>query len=189
MKKNLLVFICLFLAGCSSSVPVGSLSGQVWQPDVTEKSSGLDETIVQQVLTEEARVEELDTEESDDVKLANDRLAESLSDVSDKPWLYDTFEQKKLDDYLKEWKKVLLFFHASWCPTCKVLEKDILSKKSSIPSQVVILKVDYDTETILGKKYNVTMQNTIISLDSKGQEITRKSIWITQLKELEQLMR
>ncbi|HMT27074.1 MAG TPA: thioredoxin family protein, partial [Candidatus Absconditabacterales bacterium] len=157
--------------------------------DLTEKTTGLDDSTVQQVLSEEARVEELDTEESDDVRVANDRLAESISDVSDKPGIYDTFDQQKLDDYLKNGKKVLLFFHASWNPTCKALEKDILSKKSSIPSEVVILKVDYDTAVELGKKYGVTIQNTIIALDNNGKEIGRKSIGITQLKELEPLMK
>ncbi|HMT00769.1 MAG TPA: thioredoxin family protein [Candidatus Absconditabacterales bacterium] len=188
-KKSFLLFIFVFLAGCSSSGSIGGLSGQVDQPDLTEKTTGLDDSTVQQVLSEEARVEELDTEESDDVRVANDRLAESISDVSDKPGIYDTFDQQKLDDYLKNGKKVLLFFHASWNPTCKALEKDILSKKSSIPSEVVILKVDYDTAVELGKKYGVTIQNTIIALDNNGKEIGRKSIGITQLKELEPLMK
>ena len=40
--------------------------------------------------------------------------------------------------------KVVLFFHASWCPICIAMEKDILAHPSSIPAGVHILKVDYD---------------------------------------------
>jgi hypothetical protein len=78
----------------------------------------------------------------------------------------------------------LLFFHASRCPTCQSLEKDILSKKSLIPSDTIIMKIDYDKETNLKKQYWVTMQNTIISIDSNWKETWRKSTWITQLNEI-----
>jgi len=54
--------------------------------------------------------------------------------------------------------KVVLFFKASWCPTCGALDKDIINNLDNIPEDVTILKVDYDSEIALKKQYGVTIQ-------------------------------
>jgi thioredoxin 1 len=58
-----------------------------------------------------------------------------------------------------------LFFHADWCPTCVAAEKDILSK--DIPSDLTILKVNFDSEIELKKKYEIIAQTTFIQIDNK----------------------
>lgn len=70
---------------------------------------------------------------------------------------------------------VILFFHASWCPTCAALEKDIQSHLSDIPSNVTILKTDYPGERELIKKYGVTYQHTLVRVDRTGERITQWS--------------
>lgn len=72
--------------------------------------------------------------------------------------------------------KVLLFFHAEWCPLCRPLDADIKAHLSDIPSGVIILKVDYDTETALRQKYGVTYQHTIVEVDSAGRMIEKWSV-------------
>lgn len=62
--------------------------------------------------------------------------------------------------------RILLFFHADWCPTCQNFEKQILASKT-IPKDVVILKVNYDTATELKKKYSILSQSTFIQVDSE----------------------
>lgn len=69
--------------------------------------------------------------------------------------------------------KAVLFFAASWCPTCKALELDIKNNIQSIPSNLAILRVDYDTSTTLKTKYGVTYQHTLIQVDSNGNQIKR----------------
>lgn len=69
--------------------------------------------------------------------------------------------------------KAVLFFAASWCPTCKALELDIRNNIQNIPSNLAILRVDYDTSTTLKTKYGVTYQHTLIQVDSNGNEIKR----------------
>lgn len=69
--------------------------------------------------------------------------------------------------------KAILFFAASWCPTCKALDLDIRNNISTIPANLAILKVDYDTSTALKTKYGVTYQHTLIQVDSSGNEIKR----------------
>lgn len=70
---------------------------------------------------------------------------------------------------------VVLFFHAAWCPTCRALEADINSNRSSIPDGVTILKTDFDTQTALRQKYGVTVQHTLVQVDAQGNMIAKWS--------------
>lgn len=70
-------------------------------------------------------------------------------------------------------KKAVIFFHASWCPTCKTASEDFQANIDKIPRDVIILKADYDTETELKKKYGVVMQDTFVQVDSKGKELSK----------------
>ncbi len=47
--------------------------------------------------------------------------------------------------------RVLLFFHAPWCPQCRSVEADILA--DGVPAGVTILKVDFDSRTDLRQQY------------------------------------
>lgn len=62
----------------------------------------------------------------------------------------------------------LLFFHAPWCPQCRALDESI--KGSDLPDDVVIFKVDYDSNQALRAKYGVTLQTTVIKTDGKGDK-------------------
>lgn len=65
----------------------------------------------------------------------------------------------------------LLFFHAPWCPQCRALEADINNK--GVPNDMTIFKVDYDTSQDLRQKYDVTIQTTIVEVDSNGNIINK----------------
>lgn len=69
--------------------------------------------------------------------------------------------------------KRVLFFHASWCPSCKASNTDFMNNASDIPSGVVVLKTDYDMEKELKKKYGITYQHTFVHVDAKGNEIVK----------------
>jgi len=71
--------------------------------------------------------------------------------------------------------KVVLFFHATWCPFCKAANKAFLKNADQIPAGVTILKTDYDSSTELKQKYGVTYQHTFVQIDSNGNEITQWS--------------
>jgi thioredoxin 1 len=78
-------------------------------------------------------------------------------------------------DYLEKYKnktKVLYFF-ASWCPTCKVANREITEGQDKIPENAVIIKTDYDTQKDLKKKYGVTYQHTFVIVDNQGNEVTK----------------
>lgn len=65
----------------------------------------------------------------------------------------------------------LLFFHAPWCPQCRAIEKDIQS--STLPENVTIMKVDYDTNQALRQKYGVTTQTTFVKIDDQGNLVKK----------------
>ncbi len=73
-------------------------------------------------------------------------------------------------------EKVVLFFHATWCSTCKLLASDIEANAANIPAGVKILKVDYDSETALKQKYGVTLQHTLVQVQPDGSQIAKWSL-------------
>lgn len=70
---------------------------------------------------------------------------------------------------------VVLFFRASWCPTCQALDSSIQKNADEIPADVTILDVDYDSESELKKKYGVTYQHTLVQVDAEGNLIKKWS--------------
>ncbi len=68
---------------------------------------------------------------------------------------------------------IVLFFRASWCPTCPAVDADIKANLSKIPSDLTILDVNYDNSASLKQKYGVTYQHTFVQVDSAGTEITK----------------
>ena len=68
---------------------------------------------------------------------------------------------------------VLIEFHADWCPTCRAQEKvvDALVGEAGF-SNVIVLRVLFDTEKDLLQRFGVRQQSTLI-LFKDGQEIGR----------------
>ena len=60
----------------------------------------------------------------------------------------------------------VLFFHAGWCPTCRSLDENLTM--SEIPSDVTILKTDYDSSPDLRQQYGVNVQHTLVQVDENG---------------------
>lgn len=91
-----------------------------------------------------------------------------ISENSDKTGSYVTYT----DGIIAETGGTkLLFFHAPWCPQCRAIEADINSQ--GVPEGVTIIKVDYDTNQELRKKYGVTLQTTIVKVDNSGELIEK----------------
>ena len=86
---------------------------------------------------------------------------------------YEPYSVEKLA--LAENGKVVLFFRAPWCPTCRALDSNIKSNLNSIPENVTILDVDYDSSTALRQKYMVTYQHTLVQVDARGEIIKKWS--------------
>jgi thioredoxin 1 len=95
------------------------------------------------------------------------------SDVMVKSGSYEAYSADKIAKAAQG--KVIIFFHASWCPSCRGLNASIDSNLAAIPKDVTILKADYDKETELKKKYGVTSQHTLVQVDKDGNMIKKWS--------------
>lgn len=73
----------------------------------------------------------------------------------------------------------VLFFYASWCPTCRPADADFQANQSQIPADVRVFRVNYnDPETDndekeLAKKYGIVYQHTYVQIDQSGNVITQ----------------
>lgn len=98
---------------------------------------------------------------------------------------YTIYNKDKLTN--AKYGKVILFFHASWCPSCKALDSNIKSNINSIPNDVLILKVDYDASNDLKQKYGVTSQHTLVQVNENG-DLIKSSKGLYQLNTLESVI-
>ena len=79
---------------------------------------------------------------------------------------YPKYEKGQYEAALKSGAKVLLHFHADWCPTCIKQEKvlNALSGDSSL-NGISLLKVDYDHEDELKKTLKISTQSTLVAVN------------------------
>lgn len=68
---------------------------------------------------------------------------------------------------------VVIFFRASWCPSCRALDEDIKASLGDIPNNLLILDANYDTENEMKQKYGVTTQHTLVQVDAEGNMIQK----------------
>jgi thioredoxin 1 len=77
------------------------------------------------------------------------------------------------DALAKAQGRTVIFFMASWCQSCRAADQDFKAHFDKVPSDVTILRADYDTETALKQKYNVTSQDTFVQVDKHGNSVTQ----------------
>lgn len=76
-------------------------------------------------------------------------------------------------------KRRILFFYASWCPTCIPADADIRAHSDAIPEDTIIFRVNYNDpqtdqdERLLARKYGVTYQHTFVQVENDESVITR----------------
>lgn len=101
-------------------------------------------------------------------KLTDDKIAGSR---------YVQYSKSALDSASSN--RRVLFFYASWCPTCKPADASFTQNASKIPEDVTLIRVNYnDPETDqeekdLAKKYGITYQHTFVQIDSTDKEVMK----------------
>lgn len=88
--------------------------------------------------------------------------------------IYVEFNQASYDYFLGK-NPIILFFHAPWCPLCRASDEVLNEALPSLGGGVIWMKVDYDTQTELKKKYGVTYQDTFILIDGSGEVVGKKN--------------
>ena len=98
----------------------------------------------------------------------------SKTDVMIKAGSYEEYSSEKIV-MASVTHDVVLFFRASWCPTCKAVDADIKAHLKEIPESLTILDVNYDNSTEMKKKYGVTYQHTFVQVDAQGNLVKKWS--------------
>lgn len=108
-----------------------------------------------------------DSMKKDDTMAKDDAMTKHGSYVTRSD--YDNDPAKYADS------KKVYFFHASWCPICQGINKEIEADMSKIPAGVTLIKTDFDNATDLRQKYGVTTQYTFVQVDASGNETAQWS--------------
>lgn len=85
---------------------------------------------------------------------------------------YVTRAEYEADPAAYDGSKVVYFFHASWCSSCRATEKAIA--ETGVPAGLTLVKADYDSDTELRQRYGVTTQHTFVQVGPDGE---RLGIW------------
>lgn len=86
-------------------------------------------------------------------------FAVSIGAFAAQPFEKDAFQKAQ-----KGGQKILLHFHADWCPTCRAQQKSLSSlEKQGALKGVTLFMVDFDGETELKKQLKVNAQSTLVA--------------------------
>lgn len=177
MKKGLFILtlltFTLVLASCSNS--------SMKEEKIMNDSTMMDDNSMNKndMMTDDKMMEDsamMDDKTMEDMSMEkNDMMTDDK--MMEKKWVYTSYDSSKLSDS----KSNILFFAASWCPSCVSADKNFSSEE--IPQNLNILKVDYDNSSDLKKKYWVTMQHTFVLVD-KDLEMIKKWSWSNESKDI-----
>lgn len=108
-------------------------------------------------------------------------------DFINQNWRIENLNYKIYDEKLAkshDWR-ILLFFYSEWNAIYKSIDKQI--KEVVLPDDLLVLKVNFDTQKDLVKKYDILTQSSFIQID-KDFNIYNRMIWIIDFnKVLERL--
>ncbi len=171
----LLVSLALvFLASCTTDLPKSPTSIPPTPPSQEEKMMKEDSmTQPETMIKEDAMMSgSLEKPIKDDTLMKKDDMMEKDEEAIIKPTGYIEYDAAQVDSALASGQKVALFFHATWCPSCKALDKSLTA--DTVPSDAIIFKVDYDTSSDLKSRYRVVGQHTTVILNADGTEKSKK---------------
>lgn len=161
----LLLLVVIFTSAPAEQAPATQNTPSE-QGEIAQNGDGQAES---EPIAEDLNVEPADAE-AEMVSETDEGMAdENMVTTSNRPGTYEEYAPEKLA--LANDGRVVLFFHADWCPSCRALESDINANLSTMPANTHILQVDYDTATELKQKYGVVRQHTLVVVDANGDEV------------------
>jgi len=177
MQTVVLAILSLMLAGgiywISMDTPLSAPAGTVMQKDAMLEPAAPDSDSTMEsgdAMEMKSEPEDATMEQEGSGTMRKDEMS---STMSPRRGTVEAYSPEKLA--LAESGKVLLFFHAAWCPICRILDAEAEANPDIIPENLTVLKVDYDSATALKKKYGVTVQHTFVQVDASGAAIAKWS--------------
>ncbi len=125
---------------------------------------------------DDAMMDEDSMIKKDDDKMMSDDKMGSDDAMMKKSGSYKDYSENAVSSEQQAGNKVVLFFHAPWCPFCRAADAAFKANPEKIPANVTVLKTDYDSNTELKTKYGVTTQHTFVQIDNSGNQVTK---WVS----------
>jgi len=120
--------------------------------------------------TQDAMTQDIPTQE----EVATTPESMELDQPGESSAQYVAYSEEALAKATADGGRAVLFFAAlDWCPSCKAADKDLQANLDQIPSDVTVLRVDYDRDTANKEKYNIIVQDTFVQVDENGTEVTQ----------------
>jgi thiol-disulfide isomerase/thioredoxin len=117
-------------------------------------------------------------DEMTDESMQEDKMMEDENgDAMSEGGRYVAYSQGSLE--ATQGTRRVLYFYANWCPTCKPADASFRTKTDQIPSNVTIIRVNYNdsdtdpAEEALADEYGVTYQHTFVQIDENGNEVAK----------------
>lgn len=78
---------------------------------------------------------------------------------------YTPYDQTRFEQTQAQNKPILVFVHAPWCPVCKAQMKTIdeIVDNDTAYKDLIIYRIDYDTQPEIWRRFGATMQSTLIA--------------------------
>lgn len=138
-------------------------------------------------------------ESSSEDLMVDDKMEDKMEDKTESVRIegnYFEFTQKEYEKALSENKKIMLYFYASWCPTCRAEQPSTIGAFSELNDENIVgFRVNYkdsDTDSYeenLAKEFGITYQHTKVLIVngkevSKSLETWSKERYIEELNKL-----
>lgn len=94
---------------------------------------------------------------------------------------FEHLESNNINEKLSG-KNAIIDFYATWCPPCKVIEKNLIEYDKVKPTNIIIYKVDIDQYMDIAKRYNVRSLPTLVYV--KDGKVVGKEIGIRDVSQL-----
>ena len=140
---SLLTVSTLAFSACDLVAPDDPKLDNMTMQDNTPRMEGNEDAMMDSETEEgEAMMEGEDSEVMTDED-------ETMMDAEAPKYVAYTAEMYEM---LKGEKPFVIYFHATWCPTCNVLDGKIKDAIADFPAGTIILNADYDEQTELKKR-------------------------------------
>lgn len=186
MKQTLIIALIastLVLTGCGVATKKDAAT---MEKDTMMKNESMQQDAMMQkdeaMMKDDKMIQTWNTETMEKDGMMKDETMMKKEDtmMQKSPAMYQDYSESAVASALKEGKKVALFFHAPRCPSCRSLDKELTADIATLPANTVVFKTDYDSSSDLKKKYGVTSQHTIVTIDANMNKIALKKWWDAQ---------
>lgn len=161
--------VVIFLAGLGILAFTKSQNSQI----ASDTSSVNQSAQLESPNTNEAMPKTEELVSTENSTMTKDKMTDEKTQVMQKSGSYKDYSASLASEEAKAGNKVVLFFHAPWCPFCKTADTAFKARLNEIPAGVTVLKTDYDSNAALKQKYGVTYQHTFVQIDAQNNQVSK----------------